>query len=75
MTHIDCIASALTDDGQRDEFGEPLHPCPTCGGGYFWRLSRTEPRFSGRWWCAGCSPPPADRWCDAAILGAVGRSA
>jgi len=50
------------------ELGEPLTPCSDCVGGQWWRLSCTDPGFTGRWWCAGCSPAPTDRWCDAAVV-------
>ena len=55
-------------EGERGEFGEPLTPCAECGAGQWWRLARIDPGFTGNWWCAGCSPPPADRCCDAAVL-------
>jgi hypothetical protein len=63
VNSVNCVTASGTD-----EFGEPLVPCPECGGVAFWRLSRIDPGFPGRWWCAGCSPSPEDRWTDAAVL-------
>jgi hypothetical protein len=56
------------------DLGElPTGPCPTCGGGYYWRASVLSDG-PGLWECARCHSPDPAVWRDACAIPVAGNA-
>ncbi len=63
---VDCVSSVASYAACAIDLGNlPSLPCPTCGGGLWWRVSTVEPDGPGPWCCHQCQRPDPVVWIDA----------